>query len=183
MKVPFSTTITNWYRFRTYKADGWKFSDERKMFYIREYDEWLQFYLPISVKGLTVLDEGAGEGESARFFLEHGAKSVICVEPDVLAFKNLLLNSKERPLVCFNKRFDLSDLKFDFDFMKMDIEGFEEEMLSVPSFDKPCVIEFHGLQLREAFERLGYTIRNKSARVLEHTIGYAYKNLGNVKDV
>ena len=179
MKFPFSRTISNWYKYHTYKTDDWKFSDERRMFYIREYDEWLQFYLPIPLKGLTVLDEGAGEGESARFFLEHGARKVICVEPDAVAFKNLLINSKERPMVCMNRRFDLSDLKFDFDFMKMDIEGFEEAMLSVSDFDKPCVIEYHGLQLREAFERSGYIIRNKATP--PYTIGYAYKNLGDVK--
>jgi len=158
MKLPLSRTLKQWLKQRTYDSKGWTFSDWRRDLFIAEYDEWLEYYLPLSVEGLTVLDVGAGEGETARFFLEQSAKKVICIEPDGDAFRLLSQNAIGRNIVCFNKKFDVSDLKMDFDFMKMDIEGYEEAMLNV-QFTKPCVIEVHGLQLRDRFKELGYTFR------------------------
>jgi predicted RNA methylase len=141
--------------------------------FIHEYDEWLEYYLPIPVRGLTVLDVGAGEGETARFYLEHGAKKVLAIEPDEACFVRLKENAVGKPLECFNRRFCLDDLKLQFDFMKMDIEGFEEALLSVP-IQKPCVLEVHGLQLVEKFRQAGYVVRNESIR---GCTSYAYKNV------
>jgi hypothetical protein len=78
-KPPFYRTV---YTFlHPYKADGWVFSDFRKTIFIGEYADWETFYLPVNVKGLTVLDVGAGEGETARFYLEHGAKKLFALNP------------------------------------------------------------------------------------------------------
>jgi len=44
-----------------------------------ELDMWHKHYLPI---GQTVLDVGAGCGETALFYLKHGAQRVICIEAD-----------------------------------------------------------------------------------------------------
>jgi SAM-dependent methyltransferase len=128
--------------------------------FIQEYPQWKRFYLPFSMRGLTVLDVGAGEGETARFFLENGAKKIVCIEPNHRAFEYLLGNARHRPMECFNKRFDLDDLVFRFfDFMKMDIEGYEEQLLGV-QLEKPSVIEIHGLQLRDKFNGGGYMIKD-----------------------
>jgi len=139
--------------------------------FIYNYVDWLKYYLPTSVKGLTVLDVGAGEGETARFFLEHGARKVLCIEPDEDCFVRLEKNSLGRPIECFHKRFNVGDLNLQFDFMKMDIEGYEEALLDV-LVEKPCVVEVHGLQLREKFEKAGYTIRTPNVR---GWISYAYR--------
>lgn len=43
---------------------------------------WHRSYLPpTSLVGKTVLDIGAGNGETAQFFLNHGAEHVISIEP------------------------------------------------------------------------------------------------------
>jgi SAM-dependent methyltransferase len=144
--------------------------------YINEYDEWLTYYLPIPVKDLVVLDVGAGEGETARFYLEHGARKVICIEPDTPSFKLLEKNAAGKPIMCLNKKFELTDLKMDFDFMKMDIEGYEETLLSA-SLKQPCVIEVHGLQLRDKFMKAGYNIRNFPMYSEFGAVSYAYLNL------
>lgn len=145
--------------FHPYKKDGWEFSEFRKNLYRTESLEWSRYYLPISVKGLTVLDVGAGEGETARFFLEHGAAKVICIELDLESFRLLKQNSLGRSMEVYNKPFDLCDLSLPFDFMKMDIEGYEEELLKLPvKLGKPSVIEVHGLQLKERFLKAGYRL-------------------------
>jgi len=159
-----------------YRSKGWKFSRERRGMFIDEGDEWKKRYLSINVEGLTVLDVGAGEGETARFYLEHGAKRVLCIEPDEARFRRLKENAWDRPLTCYNKRFSRDDMNLPFDFMKMDIEGFEVELLGAPVV-KPCVIEVHGLELRERFEREGYTFEDGLAHAYT---SFAYKNLEKV---
>lgn len=103
MRFPFSRALKIFYNVHFAKYDGWVFSNERKRLYIIEKPTWERNYLPISVKGKIVLDVGAGEGETAKFFLDHGAEKVICIEPDPKAFKLLELNARNRNMVCLNK--------------------------------------------------------------------------------
>jgi hypothetical protein len=175
MRFPFSRTVKIWWRLQTFKNADWKFSNSKLEKYLNGYDSMLRYYLPISVENLTILDEGAGEGETAKFFLDHGARNVICVEPDLSSFRRLVENAKDKPMVCLNKKFELDDLKLDFDFMKMNIEGYEEALLSV-QFDKPCVVQVHGLQLRDKFKAAGYTIRNSEEGDLG-CLSFAYKEV------
>lgn len=170
-------TVKHYLKLFRYRSNGWHFSSTRRGTYLDENEDWLELYLPINVTGLTVLDVGAGEGESARFFLEHGAKKVVCIEPDKACFRLLLENSIGRSLDCYNKAFSPSDLNLSFDFMKMDIEGWEEELLKL-HVEKPSVIEIHGLQLREKFEKAGYQIITKDEY---GWISYAYKGLEHIK--
>lgn len=167
MKPPFSRTIENWVIQRTlahhFRSDGWRFSSVRTAMFMNERSGWFKFYLPINVQGLTVLDVGAGEGETAKFFLEHGARKVICIEPHDASFRMLQLNAKVKPIVALNKKFDLADLDRKFDFMKMDIEGYEEALLDV-KIKKPAVVEIHGLQLRDKFVRAGWKIKYVTAK-------------------
>lgn len=175
LRFPFSRSIKTFIRSRLVRDT---FSPFRAEMYAAEYDEWVKYYLPISLKGKTVLDVGAGEGETAKFFLEHGAKKVICIEPDTQCFKVLQANAKKWPIECHNKKFDTTDLKHKFDFMKMDIEGYEEELLDV-EVNKPCVLEVHGLQLKDKFENAGYTTTHGSQKIARG-ICYAYKNITNL---
>ncbi len=55
----------------------------------RELGFWHQSYLPIRS---DVLDLGAGSGETCQFYLNHGAKKVICVEADSEAVLRLRSN-------------------------------------------------------------------------------------------
>jgi SAM-dependent methyltransferase len=128
----------------------------------RETADWLQNYLPVNVKGLTVLDVGAGEGETAKFYIEYGAKIVVCIEPNKNAFRNLKNNAeKHKEIKAINKSFSLSDLSINHDFLKVDIEGYEEQLLNT-ELERPALIELHGLQLRDKFRQKGYRIIDNS---------------------
>jgi SAM-dependent methyltransferase len=161
-KMPLDRTIRNWLKLRKLRRlKDWKFSHIREQFIVNEYDKWESAYLPISVQGLRVLDVGAGEGETAMMFLNHGATHVICIEPDKKSFDMLLKNASRHDgkLTCINERFSLKNLKLPFDFMKVDIEGYEEILLNI-SLDKPSAMEVHGLQLRDKFAKKGFCIAN-----------------------
>src|SRR5207245_11276968 len=59
----------------------------------KELVEWHKWYLPQkSIEGKTVLDVGAGCGETAFFYLKHGAQHVICVEPAGEALQMVMKN-------------------------------------------------------------------------------------------
>ena len=123
------------------------------------FEVWEKHYLPPSdLKGKTVLDVGAGCGETACFFFRHGAKKVICVEIDPdqnkLAQFNSAINGWNAEVV--GRGFELEDLRSDVDYMKMDCEGCEAALLlgrEMPAF--PHVIELHGQELLEGFMRTG----------------------------
>jgi hypothetical protein len=155
---PFQKTISYFVkRHFLYRSNGWMFSEYFKKLYLCE--DWTKYYLPIDVKGLTVLDIGAGCGETARFFLEHGAKKVICIESDDHCYSLLAKNSVGRPIECIHKMFTLSDLDREYDFIKMDIEGAEKILLLLPSkVKKPIALEIHGQELAQKFKEKGYTL-------------------------
>ncbi len=83
-----------------------------------ELAEWHKWYLPQkSIAGKTVLDLGAGSGETAFFYLSHGAKHVICVEPPGEALRMLKQNFGTDPRVTI--------VESSVDMIKSDIEGSE----------------------------------------------------------
>jgi hypothetical protein len=111
----------------------------------REWRSWKNWYLPPwSLKGKTVLDVGAGCGETALFYYAHGAGKVIAIEPDStlgpLLSRNMAHNKWDMQVV--ERPFDVSMLEWPFDFMKMDGEGCEAQLLKVNSIP-PCAIEVH----------------------------------------
>jgi SAM-dependent methyltransferase len=178
--LPFTKSIINYMNEKTFQkqlvTDQWSFSVHRANVIKSETFDWQKNYLPVDVKNKIVLDIGAGEGESARFFLNNGASKVICIEPNNYAFSILKANARHHPLICLNKRFTLSDLStINFDFMKMDIEGYEEDLLA-KKLDKPAVVEVHGLPLAERFENVGWCV--KSIEGTDHGVSgctrYAY---------
>lgn len=82
-----------------------------------ELERWHDEYLP--VRG-TVLDLGAGCGETAHFYLLHGAKRVIAVESYERAYQMLCNNFNGNPRVI--------PIHATIDKIKCDIEGSEEDL-------------------------------------------------------
>lgn len=70
-----------------------KLDSEHSKMLKNELDLWHKVYLPC---GEYPIDIGAGNGETAQFFLNHGAKKVICIEPDPAL---LLENFEDDPRV------------------------------------------------------------------------------------
>jgi hypothetical protein len=114
---------------------------------------------PFSLEGKIVLDVGAYIGDSAKFFWELGAKKIVCIEPfyfDQLR-KNIVKYKINAEVI--SEKFRLEHLKIPHDFMKMDIEGWEEILLSVNPKDlMPSVLEIHGQPLIERFKEKGWEI-------------------------
>lgn len=86
-----------------------------------ELDYWHKWYIPPNgIKG-TVLDVGAGCGETANFYLAHGAERVICIESDPQALLYLYVNYRRDPRILI--------IPDRIDRVKIDIEGSEEGMV------------------------------------------------------
>lgn len=132
--------------------------------WLMERASWLEWYLPpFSLEGKTVLDVGAGCGESAAFYIRHGAKKVICIEPDHELLPYLRHNAEIMPLEIINENFRLNHLDLPHDFMKMDIEGWEAELLADPGRMhqlKPSAIEIHNCWLLGQFMEQGFYCQN-----------------------
>jgi hypothetical protein len=111
----------------------------------REWKSWKNWYLPPwSLKGKTILDVGAGCGETALFYYRHGASRVIAVEPQA-PLTPVLKKNRERnrwDMEIVEGPFDTSMLGRSFDFMKMDGEGCETLLLNLDSIPA-CAIEVH----------------------------------------
>jgi SAM-dependent methyltransferase len=178
IRFPFSKTVQRYLDERVFRRslEGWFFTPYRESF-LRDVTEYKKFYLPIDIRGKTVLDVGAGEGESAKFFLDNGVKRIIAVEPDRGAFKILQANSLRHPnIIAVNQFFNVGMLwQFKADFVKVDIEGFEECLLDVKP-PIPCVVEVHGVPLRERFKAAGWRLELPDNACLRgfSCFGYAY---------
>lgn len=178
MKIPFSRTFkifveTNLKKMKLnhdLEKNKFTFSVYRYGMVLNDWDEWTRFYLPINVKDKTVLDVGAGEGETAYFYLKNGAKKVICIEPDPTAFKRLAANADKHPeIIAINEPFNINMVPiFKPDLIKVDIEGYEEILLN-HLIKTPAVIEVHGLQLRDRFASQGWQIKYTD---MESSLGY-----------
>lgn len=99
---------------------------------------------------MTVLDVGAGCGETAHFFLKLGASRVIAIESDPkyaqILQKNAQVNAWNVETIC--EPFSLAHLRFRFDFMKMDIDRGESRLLGLDSLPQ-TVVETHDPNLAQ----------------------------------
>jgi hypothetical protein len=87
--------------------------------------------------------------------LSHEARDIIAIECDPIAVRILRQNVKINnwPVKIIQSRFELNHLDFSFDFMKMDCEGCERELLKLSTdYVPPCVIEVHDERTRREFE-------------------------------
>ena len=92
--------------------------DEHRLAVHLELEGWHKWYLPVEN---TVLDIGAGCGETAFFYLNHGAKKVICIESSPKAVELLKKNFGQ------DSRVIIVDAHVDS--IKIDIEGSERNMI------------------------------------------------------
>jgi hypothetical protein len=83
-----------------------------------ELKQWHTVYLPREGVEGTVLDVGAGNGETAQLFLNHGAEHVICVEP----YSDLLTEN-------FGKDSRVTIVPKAVNLIKVDCEGGERNMV------------------------------------------------------
>lgn len=123
---------------------------------VHEWPLWQRHYAPIPLRGKTVLDIGAGCGETAYFYFGLGARRVVCIEPNIDAAKWLTRNAAKRSwnVEIVQEQFRQAMLReFDFDFMKMDGEGCERELLQLSELPTPAVIESHSVQLTHDLAR------------------------------
>jgi hypothetical protein len=138
-------------------ADKLVMSRDRAGMMLYEWGTWTRCYAPrgFDFHGKTVLDVGAGEGETVELYRLLGAKKFICVEPDPQRASRLRENSKRNgwETEVFEEPFSLKFLERDFDFMKMDCEGCERILLGM-HLSFPCMIETHGSSTAEGFLKM-----------------------------
>jgi len=111
---------------------------------------------PFGLQGKTVLDIGAGCGETAWLFFKHGAKKVICVESNKQRSELIRRNADRLGwnVEILNTKFAPEHLLLPHDFVKCDIEGYEMELL--PHIKSPCVLESHNWWINEQFRKKGF---------------------------
>jgi SAM-dependent methyltransferase len=113
----------------------------------------------------TVLDVGAGCGETAFYFLRYaGAKHVICIENHPGRIEALRFNKDACALdiTVVGEDFKVQHLDmFDYDFIKMNIEGFEELLYDeIDGYKKlkPCWLQAHNWYAVSKMQKLGFRI-------------------------
>ncbi|MGI0080718.1 MAG: 50S ribosomal protein L11 methyltransferase [Nitrososphaerales archaeon] len=119
---------------------------------VTELEIWKKWYLPpFSLEGETVLDAGAGCGETAAFYLAQGARKVVAVEIDPVAFDLLRRNvvSNSMNVEAYNESFSERFLSPNIDFAKIDVEGSEIFLLNLERIDIPCLVETHSQEVRQ----------------------------------
>jgi hypothetical protein len=118
-----------------------------------EWPIWCKYYGLLNPKDRTVLDVGAGCGETAYFFIAKGATKVICLEPDHKACEILRRNVQTNnwPVEVIEEKFGPKHLNLKYDVAKIDCEGGERFMLDYFEPLKPMVIEVHGTELMKSF--------------------------------
>src|SRR5256885_9400770 len=85
----------------------------------QELENWHRFLIPHM--GKTQLDIGAGCGETALLYLNHGAERVICVEGNKGCLRNLQRNFEDDPRVVI--------IPYFVENIKVDIDGGEKSMI------------------------------------------------------
>ncbi len=134
----------------------------------KELVEWHKWYLPQkSIEGKTVLDAGAGCGETAFFYLNHGAKHVICVEPPGEALQMLKKN--------FGSDSRVTIVESSVDLIKSDIEGAELDAV----FEVHFPVKFKKIAGGSDPHASIYTIKKKGASLswLKVKIGPPIRNV------
>jgi tRNA G37 N-methylase Trm5 len=129
-----------------------------------EWSLWNRFYIPrAGIVGKTILEVGAGCGESAAVLFEKGAKKVVCVEPNDEDVRYPSENIKENGwnAEIIPTKFNLSILNGAFDLVLMDCEGCEAELLCLDILPY-IIIEVHTKELKEKFLDKGLKVIKQS---------------------
>lgn len=160
-----------WFQYMKYRKqgaleiDGWSFSDVYGLLYLREREAWSYYLPPDGLVGKTVVDIGGGCGETAKFFLEHGAEKVFVIEANPECEPYLKINSLNHPQLEY-RICDFDFLKIysmKFDYLKLDIEGYEMGILNWLSVlkDRDVVLESHCNYITDLFLERGFSLIGK----------------------
>jgi 16S rRNA G966 N2-methylase RsmD len=120
---------------------------------------------PFSLKGQTVLDIGATNGEVAWWYLnKFGAKKIICIECDEEKLQYLRQNKAVlKNIEIIPEQLNMKHLlREDYDFIKCDIEGYEMILIDYMNQGyklKPCVLEVHTNWIKDRFVEKGFSVR------------------------
>ena len=136
------------------------FTPEYATVFMREFVEWDRHYkFPSSPKGKTILDVGAGCGETILYFALKGCRNFVAVEPDKTCVRLLKENAEKNGLnvKIHNEVLKKEHLGEDYDFVKIDCEG-GEALLLEHEVDKPVAAEVHGEKLMKSFLSKGFKI-------------------------
>lgn len=111
------------------------------------YEDWVSHYLPIKPRGNRVLDIGAGWGETIFFYSKHGYQVTTAIEINPVNVSCLRSNQVRHDwrVQIIDRRFDIADLHNlaeSYDFVKMDIEGWEYDLLDLQTLP-PIILETH----------------------------------------
>jgi SAM-dependent methyltransferase len=141
--------------------DGWSLTGNYYSLMIEEQPSWSYYLPPYSLKRKVILDVGAGSGETARFFVNHGASRVYCCEISQEGLKGLNLNkARGKPITIIPEPFNLNMVeKIKPDFIKMDIEGYETPLLNEDLSKMPdTVLEAHNCYVIDGFKERGFKV-------------------------
>lgn len=143
---------------------------------------WAEVYGKSDFSGELVLDIGADRGSTAEFFLNNGARSVVCSEPANSVYYRELRGLADRDdRICVvrpvlsPKRAEGLLMAWKPDTLKLDCEGCEEHFVdAIAEHRPPCVLaEAHSLEvfmtLSEKMKDAGYTLDILSERSSEHS--------------
>jgi SAM-dependent methyltransferase len=128
-----------------------------------EWGLWNKLYVPRDgLVGKTILEVGAGCGESAALLFQKGAKRVVCVEPDSEQVKYLSENVRENGwnAKIIPTEFSVSLLKEEFDLVRMDCEGCEAELLQLDKLPN-LIAEVHSRELKRKFLDRGLRVTKR----------------------
>jgi len=135
-------------------------SRDRAGMMLYEWGTWARYYAPrpFDFRGKTILDVGAGEGETVELYRQRGAARFICVEPDAIRAGKLRANSERNKwdAEIFEEPFSRKFLQMRFDFMKMDCEGCESLLIGT-DVAFPAVLETHGDTTADFLKMKGFS--------------------------
>jgi hypothetical protein len=156
------------YSIVTHNGVHLKLTAQKAVTMLWEWRKWKKDYVPpFSLEGKTVLDIGAGSGETAYLYFLSGAKEVVCVEPDPNEAALIAENSANlgwKTLV-MSEPFKLEHLTLrKFDFVKVDCEGCESILLSLPQIQVPMAVETHSPSITEGLEKKGFRKSGRQAQ-------------------
>jgi|GEM_PF-5232016 hypothetical protein len=110
---------------------------------------WVDYLKP---NGKVILDVGAYTGDTAKLFLAAGAKKVICIEPNREFARRIDLPNTEVII----ERFCLDHLLIPHDAIKVNIEGYEMELLNYKGKLKRSLVSCHCWWITDHFLRAGW---------------------------